>query len=162
MPSVNQKYSGDKFTVWQRSGVNNICFTLLTIDRYPSFVPLQSSASRMSNFIDDDDLHDYANEEYDDDLNDEITPEDDEKINQLIPEVKKELSDYTGFDYDDMYNELWECYLDVSETVKNLKSMLFCSESTPINPPVILTTSEFQKDSRRSLVLKPRLKVCLI
>ncbi|GMM33952.1 ribosome dissociation factor GTPase [Saccharomycopsis crataegensis] len=73
----------------------------------------------MATYLEEDDLHDYANDDYDE--GDEISPEDDEKIQELIPQVKKELSQYTGFTYDDIYNEIWECYMEVDEAISSLK-----------------------------------------
>ena len=79
----------------------------------------------MATYLEEDDLHDYANDDYDE--GDEISPEDDEKIQELIPQVKKELSQYTGFTYDDIYNEIWECYMEVDEAISSLKSEFFFS-----------------------------------
>lgn len=77
----------------------------------------------MSNTFTEDDLHDYANDdEYDEE---EITEEDDAKLAQLVPEVKKNLTGYIGYTFDDIYYELWENYMDVNETVKSLKSKPF-------------------------------------
>ncbi|KAH3679080.1 hypothetical protein WICMUC_001276 [Wickerhamomyces mucosus] len=59
---------------------------------------------------------------YDDD--DEITPEDEEKINILIPVIKADLQEYTGFSDLDIKDTLWNNYLEIEPTIKELKSKL--------------------------------------
>lgn len=86
-----------------------------------------------------DDLVDYANEEYDD----EMTAEDEEQLALLVPRVKSQLSDYTGYTYDDVMNELWDCYMDVDQTVINMKS--------EYHPLTVVSPVTNQKNSRKRL-----------
>lgn len=60
------------------------------------------------------DLHDYANE-------DGPTAEEEEQMEELLPVVKAQLEEYTGFNDGDVLDYLWDNYLEVDATVAEMK-----------------------------------------
>lgn len=63
------------------------------------------------------DLNDYAQ-----DFSDGPTQEEEEQMDELLPGLKAQLKDHTGFTDDDVREALWESYMEVEPALKELKS----------------------------------------
>ncbi|CCH43259.1 hypothetical protein BN7_2807 [Wickerhamomyces ciferrii] len=53
-----------------------------------------------------------------------MNSEDEEKMDEMLPLVKAELKDYTGYTDKDITDSLWNNYFELEPTLKELKSEL--------------------------------------
>lgn len=74
---------------------------------------------------DDDDVIDYENElpdfEEEADLDDYLNDEEYELMNEILPQARKEMTDYQGWDNFALKREILETNFDLPEALKQLK-----------------------------------------